>query len=190
MLVLARCQNARPPSVDRVPRNAGSGLLGLSGEAQSKMLRWIDDLVNKSRADGQFHTMVHGYAGLWRYPTLFAASFPRSMPNLEARDRLEKYLRAKKHQLRSDRSLGVLVSDVGLPVDVVYDNSPWSEDPELDALGEEIGLQPPPGTPKRPPTNTRPLTVAVDIASSWPPAGKSQWPPTCERRNPSSGVTK
>jgi hypothetical protein len=47
---------------------------------------------------------------------------------------------AKKHQTQSDRSLGLLLDDEGKVVRVVYLNDLPMQDPDLDALGDQIGL--------------------------------------------------
>jgi hypothetical protein len=49
---------------------------------------------------------------------------------------------AKKHQMGSDRSLGLLIDNNHEIVEVVYMNTHVGDDPELDALGELVGLRP------------------------------------------------
>lgn len=56
---------------------------------------------------------------------------------------LKLYMVAKRHQLQSDRSLGVLLNDGGEVEHVVYLNDLPTASPELDALGREMGLQNP-----------------------------------------------
>jgi hypothetical protein len=132
----------------------GADLLGLSGDAQKQLLRQLDDLVDATRADGAFHTLAHGYAGMWGYPTFFAACHGAGMDTAAAVERLHIYMAAKKHQLRSDRSLGILLDEYGTRRAVIYLNDPPSADERLDSVGEAIGLDTSFTEPKRSPTNT------------------------------------
>jgi hypothetical protein len=132
----------------------GADLLGLSGEAQSQLVRHVGELVLRTRDDGKFHTLVQGYAGLWGYPTFFAAAYSDVLGADDAADRLHTYMTAKKHQVRSDRSLGVLVNEHGSKTAVVYLNDAPTEDEHLDALGVSIGLDAKWAEPRKPPTNT------------------------------------
>lgn len=119
----------------------GADLLGLSGDALASLIRDIDALVDLTRADGGYHTLSHGFAGLWGYPSLFVATTTKA--DLEAAaGRLQDYMTAKKHQLQSDRSLGLLLDEHGLIRSVLYLNDPPGEDPELDELVKELQLQP------------------------------------------------
>ena len=47
---------------------------------------------------------------------------------------------AKKHQMRSDRSLGLLLDQRRQIVGTIYMNDVPGDDPGLDSLGKEIGL--------------------------------------------------
>ena len=49
---------------------------------------------------------------------------------------------AKKHQMQSDRSLGVLLELDGQIVHVGYINDPPTENDDLDNLGQSLGLAP------------------------------------------------
>jgi hypothetical protein len=131
----------------------GADLLGLSGEVQRSIVSSIDGLVDRTRTDHRFHTLVHGYAGMWGYPTFFVATFPKDMSAGEAGDRLYTYATAKKHQQRSDRSLGLLVDEHGIITAVLYLNDIPEDNEQLDETGRAIGLQELPGTRPRP-TNT------------------------------------
>ena len=86
--------------------------------------------------------LVQGYAGMWGYPTFFAGTKPRSHSRAEAVGKLHSYMAAKKHQVESDRSLGLLLNLDHEIVHVIYMNDPPQEDPELDDLGAAIGLHP------------------------------------------------
>lgn len=120
----------------------GADLLGLSGETQQKILKLITERARTTRKDGQFHEVMLSFAGLWGHPTLYIAAAPRAGDPGFARKRLETYMRAKKHQLQSDRAFGMLLDDQGKLVHTVYLNEPAGDDPALDALGREMQLQP------------------------------------------------
>ncbi len=120
----------------------GADLLGLAGTAQKKLGDSLRELAKMTRADGQWHTVVHGYAGMWGYPTVFAGTTPRAHNRNEALDKLRVYMAAKKHQIQSDRSLGLLLDQRREIVSVIYMNDLPTDDPDLDALGTTIGLRP------------------------------------------------
>lgn len=118
----------------------GADLLGLAGTAQKNLGGSLRELVDKARTDGRWHTVVYSYAGIWGYPALFAGTQPRNQIRAEAMERLRTYMAAKKHQLRSDRSLGLLLDHRREIVGTIYMNDPPGDDPDLDSLGQEIGL--------------------------------------------------
>jgi hypothetical protein len=119
----------------------GADLLGLAGTAQKKLGDSLRELVDKSRADDRWHSMVHGYAGMWGCTMLFAGAKPRSHSRDEAVEKLRAYMAAKKQQMRSDRSLGLLLDERREIVHVIYMNNLPTDDPDLDALGTAIGLR-------------------------------------------------
>lgn len=119
----------------------GADLLGLSGPTQEGLGREIANLVERTRTDGEYHTLTQGYAGPWGYPTFFAAAAPKGWRIKYAAEELRTYMVAKKHQVRSDRSLGLLFEDDGRIVSVIYLNDEPTENTDLDALGEALGLQ-------------------------------------------------
>jgi hypothetical protein len=119
----------------------GADLLGLSGQAQVQLRRCIRDMVRLTKSDGCYHEVVQGFAGTWGYPTFFAGSVPNSYSLDAAKDRLRIYIIAKKHQLQSDRSLGLLLNEHRKIVFVSYANNNPSADSELDELGEATGLK-------------------------------------------------
>jgi hypothetical protein len=84
-------------------------LLGLEGRAQKQLGGFVRELVDQTRADNRWHSLVQGYAGLWGYPTFFAGSKPRSHTHQESVEKLHSYMAAKMHQVKSDRSLGLLI---------------------------------------------------------------------------------
>jgi hypothetical protein len=57
-------------------------------------------------------------------------------------EKLRSYMMAKKHRLKSDRSLGLLRTENHDIVHVIYLNNPPTDDPELDYLFSAIGLHP------------------------------------------------
>jgi hypothetical protein len=117
-------------------------LLSVAGKSQKELASSVKTIVRQTRADHRPHSLVHAYAGIWGHPAFFAQTQPHGMGRVEAREHLETYMSAKKHQLQSDRALGVLVNEKAEIVHVLYNNEPASADPELDALGQEIGLVP------------------------------------------------
>lgn len=127
----------------------GADLLSLAGSAQKQLGDSLRDIVNQTKADGGWHSVVAGYAGTWGHPLLFAASMSRNQTRRQAAEDLRTYMAAKKHQVRSDRSLGLLLDERREIVHVIYANDLPADDPDLDALGTEIGLRPA-GEPYRP----------------------------------------
>ncbi len=119
----------------------GADLLGLSGDAQATLARNVEGLVDLTRSDGRYHTMVNGFAGLWGYPSFFVGTTTAAALT-ESAKRFRTYMLAKKHQLQSDRSLGLLLDELGLVRAVVYLNDLPRQDPDLDTLVKELGLQP------------------------------------------------
>jgi hypothetical protein len=119
---------------------SGADLLGLAGTAQKKLGGSLREMTDKARSDGRWHSIVYSYAGLWGHPAIFAGTEPRNQTRGEAMERLQTYMAAKKHQMRSDRSLGLLLDQRRKIVGTIYMNDAPRDDPELDSLGEEIGL--------------------------------------------------
>lgn len=141
----------------------GADLLGLAGTAQKKLGDFLRQLVDQSNSDDKWHSMVQGYAGLWGYPMLFAGTASPSHTHDEAVTKLHSYMAAKKHQMKADRSLGLLLNNQQEIVYVIYLNGIPVDDPELDALGETIGLRPA-GEPSRPvPPSARRVTLMALI---------------------------
>ncbi len=120
----------------------GADLLGLAGTAQKQMGGSLRELASKTRADGRWHSIACGYAGPWGYPVLFAGSVPGGCTRGEAIDRLRMYMAAKKHQMRSDRSMGLLLDQHRQIVATIYMNDAAGDDPDLDELGRALCLRP------------------------------------------------
>ena len=135
----------------------GADLLGLAGPSQKALADAMEEMVKKTRNDERWHSLVQGYAGMWGYPTFFAATCPRSHSRREAIDKLATYMAAKKHQMQSDRSLSILLGLDGQIVHVGYKNDPPTENDDLDNLGQSLGLAPAGySTPPIPPSAKRP----------------------------------
>jgi len=117
-----------------------SDLLNLASDAQLRLRLDVKGILAKTTSDATYHTMLHCYAGSWGFPTLFMATCPPTMKVQDASDRLYAYLLAKKHQLRSDRALAIVLSTKGEIISVCYDNSLPADNPELDELGRTLGL--------------------------------------------------
>lgn len=120
----------------------GADLLGLAGTAQKKLGDFLRRLVDQSKSDDKWHSMVQGYAGSWGYPMLFAGTAPPSHTHDESVTKLYSYMAAKKHRMKADRSLGLMLNNQREIVHVIYLNGLPTDDSELDALGETIGLRP------------------------------------------------
>lgn len=148
----------------------GADLLGLAGTAQKQLGRSLRDLADKTRADNEWHSLVCGYAGLWGHPVIFVGTKPQSYTRDQAIQKLRTYMTAKKHQMQSDRSLGLLLDHRTQIVSVIYMNNEPTSEPELDVLGEAIGLLPAGQSRRPPPPNTR------------RPAGKRRSRPKRKRR--------
>jgi hypothetical protein len=119
----------------------GADLLGLDGRAQRKLHANIRRIVDQTRADSRPHTLTQGFAGSDGFMTFFAGTYPAGADRGDEADKLYTYMRAKKHQVQSDRSLGLLVSQHGRIEMTMYMNDPPGDDKDLDALGTAIGLR-------------------------------------------------
>lgn len=117
-------------------------LLNLAQDAQSSLSEAVEKVVLATRTDGHRHEAVMAFAGAWGYPTLFLGSKPSSMPVSVASRQLAMYGLSKKHQIKSDRALMVLLDESGTIRSVRYDNSQPTDDPLLDEAGEFLGLIP------------------------------------------------
>lgn len=120
----------------------GADILALASDAQDSILKLIDKCTRLSRQDGQPHDGTIAFAGAWGHPTVFIGSRPRGVDLEPVRQRLEAYMHLKRHQLRSDRSYGLIFGVSGDLELAMYLNNPVGEDAELDALVEQSGLKP------------------------------------------------
>lgn len=117
-----------------------SDLLNLSSDAQSRLARDLNGIISSTKSDHLFHSVIQCLAGSWGFPIFVACTCPNGMPRRIAKARMVSYMAAKKHQLQSDRALGVLIDESGDIIVVHYDNSPYEENPELDELVRQMGL--------------------------------------------------
>jgi hypothetical protein len=123
-------------------------LLAASGESQGNLERAVKSVLRSTQIDHQPHSAMHAFAGVWGFPVVIAGSCPIGTPVAQAIADLEMYMRAKKHQLQSDRAICILFDEAGSICDVRYDNQPPRDDPDLDRLVEQLQLKPP--TRRRP----------------------------------------
>ncbi|MFG2089647.1 hypothetical protein [Spirillospora sp. NPDC048824] len=119
---------------------AGSDLLNPSSETQNKFARDFDQVIFATQRDHAFHSALHCYAGCWGFSIFFVCSCPDTMTLHAARDRMAAYMIAKKHQLQSDRALGLLVNEQGEMIGVHYINDPYEQNAELDQVVQDMGL--------------------------------------------------
>ena|GEM_PF-1079952 len=117
-------------------------LLNLADGGQEAVSVSIQRLMSQTREDNLPHTSFSAFAGSWGYPLLFIGTKPAKMSQLEASQRLAVYGVTKKHQLKSDRALMVLIDERGVIRSVRYDNREPEASPELDDLAIEMGLIP------------------------------------------------
>lgn len=129
--------NGRKPGWLRI----GADVLGLEARTQRKLLASIQRIVEQTRADSCPHSLTQGFASSSGYMTIFVGTVPAGADRAAVAHRLSTYMLAKKHQVRSDRSFGLLVSHQGRIEMTMYMNDPPSPDDDLEALGTAIGLR-------------------------------------------------
>lgn len=140
----------------------GADLLSLSGDGQQDPSNIINKCVRLTRQDGQPHNSMYALPGAWGHPTVFIGSRPRDTHLEPVRRHLQAYMRLKRHQLKSDRSYGLLFNEGGNLELAIYINNPVTDNPELDALVTEVGLRP-----------------AIDTSTPIPPSARRN--PRCLR---------
>lgn len=116
-------------------------LLGLSSSAQSELAGHISGIVKQVKRDGESHSFAMSFAGPWGYPIIVGISNPSGWKPSTGISKLAAYLAAKKHQLESDRALGLLLNQNGEILAVNYLNSVPGIDPQLDDLIEVMNLK-------------------------------------------------
>lgn len=122
----------------------GADLLALSSDSQELLAENFQTILNHTRADHNPHTVAYAFAGYDGFTSIFICSQPTGMSRNGSLSRMRTYVIAKKHQLCSDRALGVMINEEADLVAVLYENSVPGNDKELDELGKAIGLQPVP----------------------------------------------
>lgn len=118
-------------------------LLAASGESQANLERAVKSVVNSTQRDHRSHTAMQAFAGLWGFPVIIAGSCPISTPPAKAVEELATYAKAKKHQLKSDRAVGISFDEAAEICGITYLNDPVCNDPEMDELVERLQLQAP-----------------------------------------------
>lgn len=121
---------------------SGADLLSSAGTAQKGFGKALREIARRTRSDGCSHSVCQGYAGMWGYPTFFAVTVPSNGSREVERSKLAVYMNAKRNQLNSDRSLGLLLSDQRDIIGVVYMNSAPAGGSQWEAIGAAIGLAP------------------------------------------------
>jgi hypothetical protein len=133
----------------------GADLLGLAGHAQRKLIANLRRIVNETRTDSLSHSLVQGFASASGFMTFFAWTIRANTDPAVEFEALQMYMLAKKHQVRSDRSLGVLLDRRGRIQGTIYMNHPAGDDQELDEMEATIGLQRTWEKPRRPPPTSK-----------------------------------
>jgi len=121
----------------------GADLLNLASGTQRKVVSALKQVAKQTRQDKLHHSFAIGFAGAWGFPILFGYTRAKSVPLAEALEGLDAYMIAKKHQMKADRALGILIDDGGQIRAVRYANDPYEPDADLDALVKEMQLIPP-----------------------------------------------
>lgn len=128
-----------------------SDLDGYAAQAQDDIAQYIEQGIAMTERDHQMHTYaIRGCDDTGRWIHIFATG-SNSDSN---RQRLQQYLRAKKHQERADRAFGVLLNQRGEPMVTLWLAHEPEEDRELTELARQMQLRPPgfssvPATVKR-----------------------------------------
>lgn len=121
----------------------GADLLALSGEAQAGLVDGVNRLLEMTSVDRLPHSLVQSFASPLGYPSFFAVTVPDGHDHQPLADHLVNYMTAKKHQLRSDRALGVLVMESGRTLASVYMNDLPQSDDRVDEAGRAMRLRDP-----------------------------------------------
>jgi hypothetical protein len=139
LLIVDELTKLRPAGWLRI----SADLLAASGESQGNLERAIKSVIRSTQVDHRPHSVMQAFAGVWGLPVIIAGSCPIGMPAAQAIADLDLYMKAKKHQLQSDRAICILFDEAGSICGVRYNNEPSRDDPELDRLVEQLQLKPP-----------------------------------------------
>ncbi|MBT2473279.1 hypothetical protein J7E68_01480 [Microbacterium sp. ISL-103] len=118
-------------------------LLNLSSEGQEGVAHALEHVAAMTAKDGAAHTSFTAFAGAWGYPTLFIGSKPALMPATTASEHLARYAVLKKHQIKSDRALMVLIDENEHIHSIRYDYSEPVDNEILDDAAAMMRLIPP-----------------------------------------------
>lgn len=121
----------------------GADLLNLASGTQRNVVSALDRIAKQTRRDKLHHSFAIGFAGAWGFPVLFGYTREKSMPLSESLEGLETYMVAKKHQMKADRALGILIDDGGNIRALRYANDLYEPDADIDALVLAMRLIPP-----------------------------------------------
>jgi hypothetical protein len=117
-------------------------LLNLAWETQTSISEGLREIAKSTRTDRLHHSMMMCFAGAWGFPSLFAYTRAPGISVRAALESLDHYLALKKHQLQSDRALGLLVDQDGRIIAIRYSNSLPIADAELDEMVKTMRLVP------------------------------------------------
>lgn len=120
----------------------GADLLNLAAHAQQNLAKGFERIARDTQIDQRPHSLAFGFAGAWGFPIVFGYTRARGVSLKDARVELETYMVAKKHQMQSDRALGLLIDDTGRFLGIRYANDPPREDADLDQLVRDMQLFP------------------------------------------------
>jgi hypothetical protein len=119
----------------------GADLLAIAGHAQKRLMTHIERIASQTRSDSRSHHLMQAFASTGGYMTFFAWTIPANgQPEAEFKA-LDAYMVAKKHQVGSDRSYGILVDHRNRIRATIYMNDRAVADPALDELATAMGLQ-------------------------------------------------
>jgi hypothetical protein len=98
-------------------------------------------MTKRVEVDRDYHDAVLSFNGMWGRPTLFLAVAHTNYGVEAAAKRLTLYLNAKRYQLGSDRAYGLLFDERTALQQFIFSNETLVEDPDMEALIQEMGLQ-------------------------------------------------
>lgn len=140
-------------------------LLNLSSESQVSLVENLLNVARRTRTDKNHHSFLMCFAGPWGFPSIYVYSRSPSQLIKDAIFNLSIYMKAKQHQLGSDRALGLVISGDGRILAQNYLNELPSESPELDELVQRMNL-----------------VSTVDMARPVPPSVKHKQKPKAKKR--------
>jgi hypothetical protein len=122
----------------------GTTLLDGSAKTQRQYGAAAKTLCAATAADGLPHTMtLMGGTSRADSHVLVWMSVPHPHLRAQGLTLLGRYLKAKKHQMQVTRAAGLLIdARSGTLADMLFDNRPVTDDPQLDLLVQELGLAP------------------------------------------------